>query len=58
LKPILVIEKPRFPDNKKLFRAKWISQDELYQMIWKDGIDTRHYYRDTKQKKGKIAKIS
>ncbi len=58
LRPILIIEKPRFGANGKTFRAKWITQAELYMMIWKDGIDTRHYHRETKKPKSKLHKIS
>jgi hypothetical protein len=58
LRPILVIEKPRFASKGKVFKAKWVSERELLEMVWKNGIDTRHYYRIQHKKKNKILGIS
>ncbi len=52
-RPILVLEKPRFRKNGKLFRARWVNQDELYEIVRKDGIDTRHYHRESTWLRGK-----
>jgi hypothetical protein len=58
LKPILVIEKPRFALPGMPFRARWISTKELYHMVRKDGIDTRHYHRrGWEEEKGKVARL-
>ncbi len=57
LRPILVIEKPRFTLTSP-FKARWVSAEELYRIIWKDGTDKRHYLRQKKHdEKGKVAQV-
>lgn len=53
LKTILILEKPRFTIRRVPFRARWISAEELFSMVKKNGIDTRHYYRESREKQWK-----
>jgi hypothetical protein len=50
---ILIIEKPRFNVRRVPFRARWISEEELFSLVKKNGIDTRHYHRESREKQQK-----